>query len=392
MISVDEALHKVLALATAPQVETVDLDQADGRVMLAPARAALDQPPFDAAVMDGYALRADDLVENAQLSVVGEAAAGHGLDQPLHPGQAIRIFTGAPLPPGAGAVVMQEDVTREGDRIRLNGLPRGTHIRPRGTDFLKDQELAPPRLLDARSLALLAAMNVPQVQVARRPRVAILATGDELVPPGTAPGPGQIICSNTYALAAMARAAGAEAQILPIARDTETSLRDAFASAADADLIVTIGGASVGDYDLVGQVAAKLGLERSFYKIAMRPGKPLMAGRLGRSAMLGLPGNPVSSIVCGLLFMQPLIRMMQGLPHHDRSIAARLGTDIGPAGNRTHFMRATLTPGEDLPRVAPFGDQDSGLLSLMSRADGLLIRPADDGPRQAGEIVRVLPF
>lgn len=392
MISVEEALARVLALAPAPRTETVALDQADGRVLLAPARAGLDQPPFDAAVMDGYALRAEDLAADARLSVVGEAAAGHGLTRPLAAGEAVRIFTGAPLPPGAGAVVMQEDVTRDGDHITLSGLPKATHIRPRGTDFHKDQELAAPRLLDARTLALLAAMNVPQVQVARRPRVAVLATGDELVQPGQQPGPGQILCSNNYALTAMARAAGAEAQMLPIARDTEASLRATFAAARDADLIVTIGGASVGDYDLVGKVAADLGLDRAFYKIAMRPGKPLMAGTLGRSVMLGLPGNPVSSIVCGMIFMQPLIRAMQGLPHRDRTIAARLSEDIGPAGNRTHFMRATLTSGDDLPRVAPFSDQDSGLLSLLSRADGLLIRPADDGPRQAGEIVRVLPF
>lgn len=392
MISVEDALARVLALAPAPQMETVALDQADGRVLLAPARAGLDQPPFDAAVMDGYALRAEDLATDASFTVVGEAAAGHGLTRPLGAGEAVRIFTGAPLPPGAGAVVMQEDVRRDGDRITLAGLPKATHIRPRGTDFHKDQDLAAPRQLDARSLALLAAMNVPTVQVARRPRVAVLATGDELVEPGQQPGPGQIICSNNYALTAMARAAGAEARMLPIARDTEASLRATFEAARDADLIVTIGGASVGDYDLVGKVAAELGLDRAFYKIAMRPGKPLMAGTLGQSVMLGLPGNPVSSIVCGLIFMQPLIRAMQGLPHRDRTIAARLGEDIGPAGNRTHFMRATLADGDDLPRVAPFSDQDSGLLSLLSRADGLLIRPADDGARKAGEIVRVLPF
>lgn len=392
MISVEEALRRVLALAPAPQAETVALAEADGRVLLTPARAALDQPPFDAAVMDGYALRSEDLAADARLTVVGEAAAGHAMDQPLGQGQTARIFTGAPLPPGAGAVVMQEDVTRTGDQITLNGLPKGTHIRPRGTDFHRDQALDAPRLLNARTLALLAAMNVPQVQVARRPRVAVLATGDELANPGETPSPGQIICSNNYALTAMARQAGAEAEMLPIARDNQDSLRAAFARAADADLIVTIGGASVGDYDLVGQVATDLGLDRAFYKIAMRPGKPLMAGKLGDAIMLGLPGNPVSSIVCGMIFMQPLIRAMQGLPHVDRIVRARLAAPVGPAGNRTHFMRATLQPGDDLPLVAPFDDQDSGLLSLLSRADGLLIRPSDDGPRQAGEIVQVLPF
>ncbi len=392
MISVEEALRRVLALAPTPQAEEVALDEADGRVLLAPARAAFDQPPFDAAVMDGYALRLDDLRQNATLMVVGEAAAGHELTRPLGAGEAARIFTGAPLPPGAGAVVMQEDVSREGDRITLTGCPRGTHIRPRGADFKQDQILEAPRLLNARTLSLLAAMNVPRVTVARRPRVAVLATGDELVEPGQSPGPGQIICSNNYALSAMARAAGADARMLPIARDTETSLRAAFAAASGADLIVTIGGASVGDYDLVGRVAADLGLERAFYRIAMRPGKPLMAGTLGASVQLGLPGNPVSSIVCGAIFMQPLIRAMQGLTTPQRTIRARLAADVGPAGNRTHFMRATLSPGDDLPTVTAFTEQDSGLLSLLSQADGLLIRPADDGPRRSGEVVDVLPL
>lgn len=392
MISVKEALTHVLALADRPDTEEVALDQAAGRVLAAPVIARLTQPPFDAATMDGYAFRAEDLAENASFTVVGEAAAGHGLGHPLAPGEAARIFTGAPVPEGAGAVVMQEDTTRDGDRMTLTGLPKASNIRPRGHDFAEGQKLSAPRLLDGRAVGLIAAMNVPTVTVARRPRVAVVATGDELVAPGDTPGPGQIICSNNYAIAALARAAGAEAELLPIAPDDAGALRATLARAARADLVVTIGGASVGDHDLVGQVAAEMGLERAFWKVAMRPGKPLMAGRLGAARMLGLPGNPVSSIVCAMVFMQPLIRAMLGLPPRDATIAARLAEDMPPTGPRTHFMRATLEPGGELPVVRAFGDQDSGVLSIMARADGLLIRTAGDGPRKAGEVLRVLPF
>lgn len=392
MISVEEALAQVLALADAPATEDVPLDQAAGRVLAAPVTSRLTQPPFDAATMDGYAFRAEDLHEDASFTVVGEAAAGHGLDRPLGPGEAARIFTGAPVPKGAGAVVMQESTTRDGDRMTLNGLPKATNIRPRGYDFAKGDQLLAPRLLDGRAVGLIAAMNVPTVTVARRPRVAVVATGDELVAPGDTPGPGQIICSNNYAIAAQARAAGAETELLPISPDDPAALRATLERAAEADLVVTIGGASVGDHDLVGQVTSEMGLERAFWKVAMRPGKPLMAGRLGRARMLGLPGNPVSSIVCGTLFMQPLIRAMLGLPYKDRSFAARLAEDMPPTGPRTHFMRAALEPGADLPEVRALADQDSGVLSSLTHADGLLIREADDGPRKAGEVLRVLPF
>jgi molybdopterin molybdotransferase len=232
-------------------------------------------------------------------------------------------------------------------------------------------------------------MNVPELHVARRPEVAIIATGDELVMPGDTPGPGQIICSNSFALAAMAEAAGAVARLLPIARDNAASLRQVFDLAAGADLIVTSGGASVGDHDLVATVAAEMGLQRSFWKIAMRPGKPLMAGRMGNAAMLGLPGNPVSAIVCAHLFMRPLLDAMQGLPGVVTPQQAVLQSDLAPNGPRRHFMRAKLLPGTP-PRIVAFAGQDSALLRLMSEADALLIRPEGDGARQAGEMVPYL--
>lgn len=393
MITVEEALDRVLALAGPPATETVPLRAALGRVLAAPAVAGLDQPPFAASAMDGYAIRTEDHHPGAMLTVRGEAAAGRAHSAPLATGQAVRIFTGAPVPPGAGVVVLQEDVTRAGDTITLpDRLSDHDNIRPLGQDFRKGQALSAPRRLGARDLALLAAMNVAEVVVARRPVVAIMATGDELVMPGETPGPDQILCSNSFALAALAEGAGAEVRMLPIARDTEDSLRFTFGLAQGADLIVTSGGASVGEHDLVGKVAADLGLERSFWKIAMRPGKPLMAGRMGAAAMLGLPGNPVSAVVCAHLFLLPLLGAMQGLDDRPRPLRAVLDADQGPTGPRTHYMRARLIPGDDLPRITPFTNQDSALLGLLAEADALLIRPQGDGPRRAGEIVEYLPI
>ena len=282
----------------------------------------------------------------------------------------------------------------DGAIIALNANTRaGDNIRPMGQDFALGDKLSAPRRLRANDLALLAAMNIPEITVSRRPVVAIIATGDELVMPGDIPGPDQIVASNLFALAAMAEAEGAEVRLLPIARDTEADLRMVFSLAAGADLIVTIGGASVGDHDLVGKVAADLGLERAFWKIAMRPGKPLMAGRLGAALMLGLPGNPVSAIVCGHLFLLPLLRAMQGMPATAAPTArAILAQDVGPAGPRVHYMRARLSPGDSLPKITPFAAQDSALLRILTEADALLIRPLGDGPRRAGEVVEFLPL
>jgi molybdopterin molybdotransferase len=302
----------------------------------------------------------------------------------------VRIFTGAPLPSGAVAVEIQENADRAGRSVRFAALPEaGAHIRPAGCDFAAGFRVAAPRLLGARDIALLAAMNCSDLVVSRRPTVAVIATGDELVMPGDAPAPDQIVASNTFGLAAQLRDLGAEARLLPIARDTPESLETVLDLARGADLILTVGGASVGDHDLVAQVAARQGLDRSFYKVAMRPGKPLMAGRLGDAALIGLPGNPVSALVCGHVFVAPVIRRMLGLaaePAPRRS--APLAADLAPNGPREHYMRATLGPSG----LTVSTRQDSALLSVLAGADALVVRPPNDPARPAGAVVSYLPI
>lgn len=393
MIAVDEALERVLALVAPLPAQTIALRDGLGRVLAEPARARLTQPPFDASSMDGYWVAAGDHRPGARLRVEGEAAAGRGYGGPLAPGQAVRIFTGAPCPAPGGFVVIQENVLREGDQITLPQTPAsGDNIRKRGQDFQRGDSHFPAHPLNPRDLGLIAAMNVAEISVRRRPVVALIATGDELVQPGEEPGPDQIISSNNILLAALAEAAGAEVRILPIARDTEESLRFTFGLAEGADLIVTSGGASVGEHDLVGKVAQDLGLERSFWKIAMRPGKPLMAGRMGSAVLLGLPGNPVSACVCATLFLLPMLARLRGLNSLPAAGRAVLDVDVDPTGPRTHYMRAELFPGDTLPRIRPMSSQDSALLSILARANALLIRPLGDGPRKAGEIVDYLPL
>lgn len=392
MISVEEALSRVFDLVQPLDCETVPLANASGRYMAAPATATRAQPPFPASAMDGYAV-SGSAAPGSVFVVVGAASAGHAWAGHLDPGQAIRIFTGAPVPPGADRVVIQEDVTRTGNQITLSDTPdTAAHVRAMGQDFQVGDTLL-PRLLRPADIALLAAMNVDAVSVTRKPVVAIIATGDELVMPGEMPRPDQIIASNSFALKAMVEEAGGTARMLPIARDTEASLTSAFDLAAGADLIVTIGGASVGDHDLVGKVAADMGMERAFYKIAMRPGKPLMAGRINGTPMLGLPGNPVSSIVCGHIFMLPMLRVLQGLgavpPQMQRAI---LGTALPANGPRAHYMRAMVSALGGTRTITAFSTQDSALLSVLAQANALLLRPVNDGPRAVGDPVDYLPI
>jgi len=394
MITVEEALSACLALTRPLEAETVPLAEGAGRVLADPVFAKRDQPPFAASAMDGYAVRDIEAIPGRRLRVVGEAPAGRAWSDRIGPGEALRIFTGAPVPEGADRVVIQEDVTVDGDTITLGKtLDQGPHLRHSGADFREGARIEAPRRLSPADIALAAAMNAPTLSVTRRPEVALIATGDELVSPGEDPGPDQIIASNTYGLKALIEAEGGHARLLPIARDNRESLETVFALASDADLIVTVGGASVGDHDLVAEIATGLGLERAFYKIAMRPGKPLMAGRLGEAALLGLPGNPVSAMVCGHLFLVPMLRAFLGLPAGARRRRrARLMADLPPNGPREHYMRAEVVPGADLPEITPFDRQDSSLLSIFSRANALLVRPVDDGRRRAGEIVEYLPL
>jgi len=390
MISVAEAQAALFRLARPLSMEELPLIEASGRVLACEVRATRDQPPFAASSMDGYAINRVEAELHAQFKVIGEAAAGHRFDGKVGAGQAVRIFTGAPLPDNADFVVIQEDVTRAGDLITIIGAP-GTksNVQPAGGDFAAGTPLNAPRLLGPQDVALMASMNIALVPVTRKPVVALISTGDELVMPGDAPGPDQIIASNTFGLKAMLEGMGCIARLLPIARDTESSLRAVFGLAVGADLILTIGGASVGDYDLVADVAESIGMERAFYKVAMRPGKPLMAGRLGETAMIGLPGNPVSAMVCGHIFVAPVIRKMQGLGDAlPRPRQTRLAADLGANGPREHYMRAVIEDGA----VTAFDRQDSSLLTVLAAANALLVRPPHDGPRQAGDLVDYLPI
>lgn len=388
MIPVEEALARVFALCRPLPTEAVPLAQAAGRVLAEPARARRDQPPFAAAAMDGYAV-AGEVGPGTRLRVIGEAPAGCGFDRPLAPGEAVRIFTGAPVPFGGTRVVIQEDVDRDGDWITLrDGLDGAAHIRPAGGDFRAGDALSAPRRLRPVDLALLAAMNLPQVTVTRRPVVALIPTGNELVMPGEAPRADQIVASSIFALKALVEAEGAEARLLPIARDEPAHLRAVLELARGADAIVTTGGASVGDHDLVAPVSRELGAEPAFWRIAMRPGKPLMAGRLFDALMLGLPGNPVSSVVCAHLFLLPALRAMAGLGAWPPATHGAVLAEPVPAnGPRAHYMRARLEPGG---AIRAFADQDSSLMTVLAEAQALLIRPAGDPGRAQGHPVRYI--
>ncbi len=388
MISVDEARARLLDLIAPLPAENVPLVQAAGRVLAQDVHARRDQPPFAASSMDGYAIKGVEADLHAQFKVVGEAAAGHRFDGAVKAGQAVRIFTGAPVPEGTDFIVIQEDVTRTGDLISITSDPGPKdNLRPAGGDFVTGTTLSGGRILAPQDIALLAAMNIPEVPVVTQPKVALISTGDELVLPGETPGPDQIIASNTFGLKAMLEANGAQARLLPIARDTLSSLRIAFDLAAGADLVITVGGASVGDHDLVAQAAEGQGMQRAFYKVAMRPGKPLMAGRMGNAAMVGLPGNPVSAMVCGHVFILPMIRAMLGLAVDRTPLkTAPLACNLSENGPREHYMRASLQDGA----ITAFDRQDSSLLTVLAAANVLLVRAPNDPKRNAGEMVRYL--
>ncbi|MDB6454435.1 molybdopterin molybdotransferase MoeA [Falsirhodobacter sp. 20TX0035] len=386
MISVDEALKLVLDLAAPLPTERVPLAQAAGRSMATGAQARRDQPPFDASAMDGYAVAVLPQVGDV-LRLVGKSQAGRRFAGHLQAGEAIRISTGAPVPESASHVIIQEHTVRNGDRITITEASAKDNIRRRGQDFRAGQAFGPRRLRPA-DLGLLAAMDVAEVEVFRRPVVAILSTGDELAMPGTPMRDDQIPSANAFSLMALVEAEGGVGRILPIARDDRDSLRATFALAEGADLVVTIGGASVGDHDLVGAVAAELGLDLSFHKIAMRPGKPLMAGRLRDMPMLGLPGNPVSAYVCAHLFLLPMLRAMTGQTPEAASRTAVLDGPVPANGPRAHYMRARVRDGV----LTPFAEQDSSLLLRLTEANALLIRPVDDPARDKGAVVDYLPL
>ncbi len=378
MISVAEARSRILAPLRPTPIETVALSEAWGRVLGAPVTARLTQPPADVSAMDGYAVRAADATLGAQLRVVGSAPAGHPFAGTVAAGQTVRLFTGSVVPPGADAILLQEDADREGDGVTVReACTPGRHIRRAGQDFSAgDMLLRPARRLGARDIGLAAAANHPWLAVHRRPRIAILATGDEIAMPGEPVAPGGIVSSNSHAIAALVRAGGGEPMLLPVAPDDPAAISAAVETARYAEMLVTTGGASVGDHDLVQQSLSERGFELDFWKVAMRPGKPLIAGRLGMTPVLGLPGNPVSALICAALFLLPSLDVLGGLqaaaPRTERAI---LGAAIKENDRRADHLRAELALGAGGLLIAtPFARQDSGLLSLLTRADALVLR------------------
>lgn len=392
------ALKALLDSVPGPTpAETLPLAQCAGRVLADDVAALRTQPPFANSAMDGYAARAADLEPGKELEVIGESAAGRGFAGPVGPGETVRIFTGAPIPDGADAILIQEHAEGVGGpAIRvIKPAGKGQFIRPAGLDFETGEILLKAgRRLDSAALGLAAAAGHPTLSVRRKPLVAILATGDELVLPGEPVGPDQIVASNSFALAALVEQAGGTAFDLGIARDNHPDLAAKIeaARAAGADVLVTLGGASVGEHDLVQAALKAQGMALGFWKIAMRPGKPMMMGRLGAMVALGLPGNPVSSIVCGHLFAMPLVEALLGIadPGRDRSEPAILAVDLPANDERQDYLRATVELVEGERHVRPFAKQDSSMLANLSRAEALVIRRAFAEPAKAGDPCRII--
>lgn len=391
LLPVDGARDRMLADVSALPAETVHISEAAGRVLAEPVTAIRDQPPFNASAMDGWAVRSADAP--GTLRIVGESAAGHGFAGRVGPGEAVRIFTGAAVPAGCDAIVIQEDAAHDGDHVTVPAVERGHHLRPAGGDFRAGQALlAAGARIDPWRLSLAAAAGRAELSVVRRPRVALFSTGEEIVEAPATPGPFQIYDSGSRALAALVTTWGAEvSRAKPIRDDLATTiqaLRD-----AQGDLVVTVGGASVGDHDLVRAAAEALGLELSVASVNVRPGKPTFFGRLGDGRlMLGLPGNPASAMVCAELFLRPLVAALQGADPALPMIGAKVDAPLPANGGREHWMRAQLSFAGGEVTVRPYRDQDSSLVSVFAVADGLLRRQAGAPAAAPGDVVEVLPL
>ena len=392
MIPVEDAVKRIVAALAPTAEETVGIGVAAGRVLAEDAVARMNQPPDPVSSMDGYAVRAAEATAGTTLKVVGTSPAGHPFGGALGAREAVRIFTGGVVPQGADSIVIQEDTSASDGRVTINAAAIvSRHIRVAGLDFKTgDAIVKAGRRLTARDVSLIAAGDIPQVRVRRRPRVAIAATGDELSPPGAPKKPGGIVASSGYALSAMIARWGGETLDLGIVPDTADAVGAIADRAGDADLIVTLGGASVGDHDLVQKALGPRGFELDFWKIAMRPGKPLIFGRLGKTPLLGLPGNPVSTLVCAMLFLKPAIAAMLGTDKADETVTARLTRDLKENDGRQDYIRATLATKAGERFVEPFAMQDSSMLSVLARADALIVRPPRAAAAKAGETVSIL--
>ncbi len=395
MIAVEEAVRRVVAAFAPVEAECVPIEAAAGRVLAADMIARLDQPPFRVSAMDGYAVRsADALHPPVTLPVVGSAPAGHPFKGELRAGETVRIFTGGVVPDGADAIVIQEHTEQRAGFVVINAAAHaGRHIRPAGQDFRKGDVLVRPgKCLTARDVALIAAADVPAVEARRRPRILLAATGDELSRPGETRRPGGIVASSIYALPVLIRKWGAEPRDLGIVPDNIEAIAKIEERAAEADLVVTLGGASVGDHDLIQRALGPKGFMLDFWKIAMRPGKPLIFGRLGETPLLGLPGNPVSSFVCALLFLKPAIAAMLGTETEPNGLTARLATEMGANDSRQDYVRARLFRRDGVLWVEPFPAQDSSMQKVLADSDALLIRGPHAPIARKGDSVAIIPL
>lgn len=396
LLSVEDALSLVLDGAGRLGDEIVSVYDALGRTLAEPVIAKRTQPPFASSAMDGYAVIAADATVGAQLEVIGEAAAGHLFDGRLKPGEAVRIFTGGAVPDGADSVLIQENCVRSGTRIHVREDVRaGQHIRAAGIDFKGGDLLIPAgTALSTRALALAGATGHLRLQLARRPRVAVLATGDELVSPDAVPGPAQITASNSYMVGGVVKSVCGEVMDLGIAPDNLNDIQAAVRKARKdgADVLVTTGGASVGEHDLVQEAFKNEGMKLEFWRIAMRPGRPIMYGRIGDMRVIGLPGNPVSAYTGAMLFVVPLLRALQGRSdvHHPLEHAV-LGTDLPANDWRADYLRGKLIPRADAAAIAtPFPRQDSSMMRVLAEAECLIVRAAEDPARKAGDPCRII--
>jgi len=398
MISVDDALDRIFTKIPTPLAETVPLARAHRRVLLKPLLARRTQPPFDASAMDGYAVRAEEIVPGKPVFLAGTSQAGQRFTGMMQSGECVRVFTGAPMPIGADAVIIQENAKADGNKVvfETQSTP-GQFVRKKGYDFVEGTELLQPGAgLTPAMLNLAASANYPQVEVARRPKIAILSTGDELVAPGSELGADQIVASNAFGLTPLLSAYADKIVDLGIIRDDKPALEKAILGAFDwgAEVLITSGGASVGERDYVRDALRDLGVNLDFWKIAMRPGKPLMFGTRGRRLVFGLPGNPISAFVTATVLVRPALRHMTG--HTDPFwpfMGVPLVADLPRNGERRHFVRGKLSRNEiGFLEVMPIAETDSGHSSSLAEADALIIQPEDSPGIQAGEIVEIIPL